>query len=178
MDGGKIEKRLPAGRGRVADLRPAIPDRTAAAAMALVDGFRRAAHHDVEPIDRKIELLGGDLRERRLGAGAKIDLAGKQRRGVIRMHREPCVEPAGIRRHTARDRARGGFRHRRGRLEQAEGDDEAARKFQQAAAAEAGSKLVHDLAPFERNRRRPVPPIQSADQIPGGARFSPLRNLR
>ena len=151
MLGREIEQSRLAGRRRVADLRPGIADRAAAIRRALVDRVRGGAHHDIEPVDREIEFFGGDLRERRLGAGADIDLAGEEGDGVVGMHREPGGKLAGVRRHAARDRPCIRRRFVRGqhigRVEQAEGNDQAAREFEQAAPAEGCGHVVHCFSP-------------------------------
>ena len=94
MRGSEIEPRLPPGGRGLADLRPGIADRPAAIGWPLIDRFRGCAHDDVEPIKREIEFFGGNLRQRGFRSGSHIHLTGEQRGGVVRMDRNPGIEPA------------------------------------------------------------------------------------
>ena len=145
MRRGETEQHEPTRRRCLADLRAGIADRAAAVARALIHRLRRRSHDDIEPIERKIELLGRDLRECGRNPGAGLDLAGIEGRGVVGVHRKPRIEL--IRRRRGEVAARGsgrqprsrGRRIRGGRPEESEGDDEPARGPQEPAPAEPGS---------------------------------------
>src|SRR6185437_2202485 len=89
MLGGKIEQHRPAGGRGVTDLRPGHTNRKAAVTRSLIHGLRGRTHHHVQTLHRKIQLLGGDLGQRRLRPGAGVHLAGEERRPIVGMYREP-----------------------------------------------------------------------------------------
>ena len=142
MRRGETKQHEPARRRCLADLRAGIADRAAAVARALVHRLRRRAHDDIEPIERKIELLGRNLRECGPHPGAGLDLAGEEGRGVVGVHRKPGIEL--IRRRRGEVATRGAGRQPRSRVrrvgpEEGEGDDEPARSPEKPAPAEPGS---------------------------------------
>ena len=113
MRRGETEQHEPARRRCLADLRAGIADRAAAVARALIHRLRCRAHDDIEPIERKIEFLGRDLRECGPDPGAGLDLAGEERRGVVGVHRKPGIEL--IRRRRGEVATRGAGRQPRSR---------------------------------------------------------------
>src|SRR6516162_8788897 len=62
--------------------------------MALIRGLRRIAGDHLDPGERQIELLGGDLRQRRRDPLAELDLAGKDDRGPVGIDAQPSIEHA------------------------------------------------------------------------------------
>ena len=66
--------------------------RQAAGGVPLVGGNRGISGHHDDALKRDIELLGGDLRDRRDRTLAKLDLAGEDRHGVARIDAHPALE--------------------------------------------------------------------------------------
>src|SRR6516225_12275924 len=62
--------------------------------MALIRGLRRIAGDHLDLGERQIELLGGDLRERRRDTLAELDFAGKDYRRPVGIDAQPGVEHA------------------------------------------------------------------------------------
>ena len=105
--GRLLEQRAARGRRRLADLHAADLDREAAPGRALVGRQRGVALDDLDARERHVELVGGDLRERRRDAGAEIDLAGVDRDHAVGVDGEDRNRPrsarAALRRRALRD---------------------------------------------------------------------------
>ena len=74
------------------ELRACEGDRQAAHGRPLVDACRGVAHDHADASEGHVELLGDDLRERRLVALAEIRLAGEGGDRAVAVDREPRVE--------------------------------------------------------------------------------------
>ena len=119
------------GRG-VAQRDAALLHPGAAARAALVDGQGGVAHHDTDPRERHVELLGDDLGDRDIDPLAHIHLAEIGDDIAVGFDREPAVELIGGERRL--DGAAGfGFGEAAG---DGERDDERARAFEEAAAVD------------------------------------------
>ena len=70
-----LEQPCARGGRRLAQWHRMDLDRCAGDGRALVGGARGVAEHHVHAGERDIELLGGDLRQRRADAGAEVDVA-------------------------------------------------------------------------------------------------------
>src|SRR5690606_25140 len=93
-------------------------------------------------LERKIELLGGDLRQRRRRALAELDVADIERRGVVGMDREPGVDELGVRRSGGR--AAGGrlCTSRDRQVADRETDDERAAGLEERAPADRAERVA------------------------------------
>ncbi len=95
------------GRG-VAQGDAALLDPGAAARTTLVDGPLGVAHHDTDPLERHVELLGDDLGDRDIDPLAHVHLAEIGDDITVRLDREPAVELVGSERRLDRGAGRGG----------------------------------------------------------------------
>ena len=119
------------GRG-VAQRDAALLHPGAAAGAALVDGQGGVAHHDTDPCQRHVELLGDDLGDRDIDPLAHIHLAEIGDDTAVGLDREPAVELVGGERRLDRCAGlRGGEPAGKG-----EGDDERAGALEEAAAVD------------------------------------------
>ena len=89
--GGQLEECQARLGRRLTQLWPAPIDRLAANGIALVGRAGSVALHDGDARDRHVELLGDDLGERGLHAGAQLDLAGEEGHATVLAQRQPGV---------------------------------------------------------------------------------------
>ena len=87
-----LDERPACGGAGPAQLPAALEDREIRGGEPLVRRARRVAHHQLDPLERDIKLVGGELHERSARAGAKIDLADKDRDLVVGADGEPGVD--------------------------------------------------------------------------------------
>ena len=127
----EIEQRTSRHRRGVANLHAADLDREAAECRPLIRRQRRVALDDLNPVERHVELVGHDLRQRGAHAGAEIDLAG-----IDGHHAGGIDGEKGIDRSERHRLGRGGrLRERRARpSEEGEADDERTAALEQVAA--------------------------------------------
>ena len=90
-DGGKVEQDLAHLRGGVLDGAAAVLDRLAAGREALVGGAGGVGGDQVDRLERHLELIGGDLGQRRLDPLPKLGLAGEDGDSVA-IDLDPGVE--------------------------------------------------------------------------------------
>ena len=89
---GQGEERPAAIRRGLPKLRAGEGNRQAAHGRPLVDAALGVAHDHPDTIEGHIELLGNDLRERRLVALAQIRLPGERGHGAVGLDGQPRVE--------------------------------------------------------------------------------------
>ena len=77
------------------DLHAAVLDREAAESRSLVGRQRRVALDDRDPLERHRQFFGGDLRHRRVDAGAEVHLARKHRHLAVGVDGEKAVDLVG-----------------------------------------------------------------------------------
>ena len=129
-------------KGGIALRNAALLHPSAAAGPALVDGQGGVAHHDTDPCQRHIELLGDDLGDRDIDTLAHIHLAEIGDDIAVRLDREPAVEL--IRGERRLDRAAGfGFGKP---AREPERDDKRAGAFEEAAAVDR--EVRHGSLPY------------------------------
>ncbi len=112
----------------------ALLDPGAAAGPTLVHGQGRVAHHDTDPLERHVELLGDDLGDRDIDTLAHIHLAEIGDDIAVGLDGEPAVELVGCQRRLY-GAADFGFGEPAGHRER---DNENARTFEEAAAVDCG----------------------------------------
>ena len=117
------QERLSGFRGRLTDRGTAHLDRLATDRVALVWRPARVALNDRHATEADVQLLGDDLRESRLDAGAQLHLAAVEGHATVLADRKPGVDLVGGQRL---DRARWGHRLGRELGGKAERDDERA----------------------------------------------------
>ena len=119
------------GRG-VAQRDAALLDPGAAAGAALVHGPGGIAHHNIDPLDRHVELLSDDLGDRDIDPLAHVHLTEIGDDIAVRLDGEPAVEPVGRERrlHGAADLGGGDA------AGEADRDDERTHAFEETATVD------------------------------------------
>src|SRR5436190_595532 len=90
--GRLLEQRGLRGRRGVAQLHAADLNRQAAPGGALIGRERSVALDELDPVERHVELVGNDLRQRGRDTGAEIDLAAIERHLAAGIDREEGID--------------------------------------------------------------------------------------
>src|SRR2546422_380459 len=166
-----VEQRLSRRRAGLPDLHATSLDREAAEGGALIRSEQGIARDELHALHRHAELLGGDLRQRGVGAGAEVDLSGVHRDHALAVDGDEAVHaiggdalpPQGV-------RVDGGVRgFRRERVS----DHERARGFQEVAARDLVSQHGRLLRPSIRTRASPRARCARACRSGTGCRRAP-----
>ena len=166
-----VEQRLARRRAGLPDLDAAVLDREAAEGGALIRGEQGIARDELHALHRHAELLGGDLRQRGVGAGAEVDLSGVHRDHALAVDGDEAVDAIGgdgLRPQVVR--VDGGVRGlRRERVSH----HERARGFQEVAARDLLGQHGRLLTPSIRTHASPRARCARACRSGTGCRRAP-----
>jgi hypothetical protein len=154
---------------RLAHLRAAVRDRVGTGGEPLVRRDVGVPRRPGDLLDRQVELLGRDHQEAG-GSAGDVDLPHRDRRGVVRVDRDPRVDHVRVRRPRgghAGGRALGGAGERG--ADEAEADDERAAALEELLPRELGAldqlvelAVVEEVDRLFAEQHRPTPPSPSS----------------
>src|SRR5438093_11719449 len=87
---------MPRERSRLPQERRLLGDRVAAEGTEVEGHLVGVSEHHLHALDRHVELVGDDLRERRAEALAEVDLSRERGDGSVAFEADPLLEPCGI----------------------------------------------------------------------------------
>src|SRR5882762_2608171 len=117
----------------------AVLDRLAAGGLAFVRSERGVAVDDIDALQIDVELVGGDLRERRADALPQLDLAGEDRDRAVGVDAQPGIEHAVV---VEAPGERGGLRLAERLGGERERNDQRAAGLEEIAARERGLHAI------------------------------------